>query len=85
MNPLSIDIADWNWVPFVRRRVRTAWRSPSAICRGDRVKRPLGMSMAWDASCTRRDPPRAACLFIHLLDEGRPEFVIALPSTDFAE
>src|SRR5438105_2768020 len=75
MNQLSIDIADWNFVPFVRRLVRTAWRSPSAIRRGDRVKRPLGMSMALDVSCTRRTQPRAACLFIPLIDEGARRFV----------
>jgi hypothetical protein len=58
MNQLSMDMADWNFVPFVRRLVSTARLSPRAICRGDFRKSPSGMSMALDVACTRRTHPR---------------------------
>jgi hypothetical protein len=47
-----MDIADWNFVPFVRELVRTARLSPRAISGADFVKRPRGMSIASDVSWT---------------------------------
>jgi len=60
MNQLSIDIADWNFVPFVRSLLSTAFFRPSAISRGLRRKSPSGMSIAFDVSCTWRTQPAAA-------------------------
>jgi hypothetical protein len=72
-----MDIADWNFVPFVRRLLMAACRSPSAICRGERVKSPSGMSMALEVSCTCRTQPWNAFLFIRCIDADGRGFVIS--------
>ena len=54
MYQLSIDIADRNLVPFVRRLESAARRSPSAILCGDPTKVPAGMSIAFEVVWTRR-------------------------------
>jgi len=40
MNQLSIDMADWNFVPRVLRLARTDFFNPAAICRGDPLNSP---------------------------------------------
>ena len=52
MNQLSIDIADWNFVPLVRLLDITDFFSPRAIWREEPLNSPVGMSMALDVSWT---------------------------------
>ena len=58
MNQLSIDIADWNFVPLVRRLAVTDFFKPRAISREEPVNRPGAMSIALDVSWTCRTQPR---------------------------
>jgi hypothetical protein len=58
-----MDMADWNFVPFVRELVCAARFSPRAIAGADLVKRPGGMSIASDVCWTRRTHPALARLF----------------------
>jgi len=63
MNQLSMDMADWNFVPLVRGLARTALRSPSAISLDERRNSPSGISIAFDVCWTRRiQPPRRGVL-----------------------
>jgi hypothetical protein len=53
MYKFNIDMADWNFVPLVRRLCMTERFRPLAIPEGDRLKIPRGRSIASDVSRTR--------------------------------
>src|SRR5262245_14425259 len=80
MNRLSMDMADWNLVPLVRRLAITDRRRPCAMARGGRVKSPRGRSIASEVSATRRTQRRGAAVPRRMVREApgrRGERVVA--------